>query len=215
MSAAFPTEFSIITYVYGKPLCVRQVAEDFVGGQSNAFIHGVSTWAPVKPNAFRHSWCSVRNAWSRDPARPIRTRAQSTNRWHTQRILWAVKWSEIQEWILCYLCICCWRHLTSVYLSNFTELLFLLSLFWKEYIVTLSKWWWFITRNTCSTRYFNKHQTSTKLRFFTILVNPNQSTQTLLQARILLLTKNVEWPNVSYSLWNSKNVIILLDQSLK
>lgn len=42
VSAAFPTEFAIVTYVYGKPLCVRQVAEDFVGGQSNAFIHGVS-----------------------------------------------------------------------------------------------------------------------------------------------------------------------------
>lgn len=68
MSAAFPTEFAVVTYVYGKPLCVRQVAEDFVGGQSNAFIHGVSAWGPVKPNAFRHSRCSVRkclDTWPR------------------------------------------------------------------------------------------------------------------------------------------------------
>lgn len=167
VSAAFQTEFSVVTYVYGKPLCVRQVAEDFVGGQSNAFIHGVSAWAPVKPNAFRHSWCSVRNAWTRDPARPIRTRAQRANRWHTQRALWAVKWSEIQECILCYLCICCWRHLTSIYLCNFTELLFFIVIILKRILRTNS--------DDTSQEILVVQDTliNTKLRFFTILVNPN------------------------------------------
>lgn len=42
------------TYVYGEPLCVFQVAEYLVGRQGNAFIHGVTTCAPVKSNTFRH-----------------------------------------------------------------------------------------------------------------------------------------------------------------
>lgn len=42
------------TYVYGEPLCVFQVAEYLVRRQGNAFIHGVTTCAPVKSNTFRH-----------------------------------------------------------------------------------------------------------------------------------------------------------------
>lgn len=42
------------TYVYGEPLCVLQIAEYFVRRQSDAFIHGVTTCAAVKSDAFRH-----------------------------------------------------------------------------------------------------------------------------------------------------------------
>lgn len=43
-----------VTYIYGEPLCVLQIAEYFVGRQNNAFIHGVSTCAAVNYTTFRH-----------------------------------------------------------------------------------------------------------------------------------------------------------------
>lgn len=70
------------TYVYGEALGVLQITEDFIRGQSNAFIHGLAAGAPVKSDAFRHGrYCWTQRAWRRrhvTPARPIRTQVQAT-----------------------------------------------------------------------------------------------------------------------------------------
>lgn len=54
VAAEFQVRFCISTYVYGEPLCVLQIAKYFIRRKSNAFIHGMSTCAPVKSYAFRH-----------------------------------------------------------------------------------------------------------------------------------------------------------------
>lgn len=51
------------TYVYGEALGVLQIAEYFIGRESDAFIHGPAAGAPVKADAFRHSrYCYTQRA---------------------------------------------------------------------------------------------------------------------------------------------------------
>lgn len=59
------------TYVYGEPLGVFQVAEYLVGRQGNAFIHGMTTCAPVKSNTFRHGRRRFDAACAADARAPL------------------------------------------------------------------------------------------------------------------------------------------------